>query len=39
MVSISSKDSEGKTICPICKKHYIPDLQEVSKYDHGWNIE
>lgn len=28
MVDVRTKDKDGKTICPQCKKHYIPDLKE-----------
>jgi hypothetical protein len=30
-VDVRTKDSQGKTICPICNKHYIPDLPELNK--------
>ena len=30
-MDVRTKDKEGLTICPICKKHYKPNLTEVSK--------
>ena len=32
-MNISVKDNQGLTICPVCKKHYKPDLAEPSKND------
>jgi hypothetical protein len=27
-MDIRTKDVQGKTICPVCKKHYTPELPE-----------
>lgn len=32
-MNLSNKDNQGLTICPVCKRHYKPDLPEPDPND------